>query len=284
MASITPTFGKRRSHLVFFIVLAGHVLLISSRLATGDGRSVLEVGLLTLFSPFQRAGAATIEGIRSVWNGYVDLRGVRAENQELREKVARLEQAKWMDRDRVASYDRMAQIVGLTNQFQVEPVVAEVIGLDATAWFQSLTVNRGEKDGVELNGPVIGPGGLVGRVIAVGEHVARVQLISDRASAVGVLLVRSRARGIVSGVGEGVLELKYVSNLEDVEAGDLIITSGVDGIYPKGLAVGRVESVRDGPKLFKEIALVPAAGIERLEEVFILAPVDNDFPFTKKVE
>ena len=284
MASLSPTFGKRRGHLLFFAVLAGHILLISSRLTTGEGQSVLHVGLLAVLSPFQKGGAASVGAVRSIWNGYVDLRGVRRENRELREKLARLEQTMWLERDRVASYDRLAQVVGLQSQLPFHSIVAEVIGLDASAWFQSITVNRGLVAGVQINAPVIGSGGLVGRVIAVGPSVARIQLISDRSSAVGVLLVRSRARGIVSGTGDGLLQLKYVSNLEDVQEGDLVMTSGVDGIYPKGLAVGRVEQVANGPKLFKEISLAPAASIERLEELFILPPVETNHKFTRKVE
>jgi len=284
MATTSPTLGKRRTHLTFFLLLAGHVLLISAQLTTPQGHSVLQAGLLALFSPIQRTGAATLDSIRDLWTGYVDLRGVRQENRELKEKVARLEQALWMERDRVASYDRMSRVMQLASQLPFESLVGQVVGLDASAWFQSLTVNRGSDQEVERNAPVIGSGGLVGRVVAVGAQVARVQLISDRTSSVGALLVRSRARGIVSGEGQTTLQMKYVSNLEDVKVGDLVVTSGVDGIYPKGLAVGRVESVRNGPGLFKLISLSPAANIERLEEVFILPAVGRRLQLTEKIE
>jgi rod shape-determining protein MreC len=284
VASTSPLLGRRRSHLAFFLLLAAHALLVSSQVTTAEGSSLLEVGILSAAAPLQRGGAALVEMLASFWTGYVDLRGVRRENLALRVKVARLEQALWMERDRMASYDRMSRVLQLAQQLPFESVVAEVVGIDATAWFRSFTVNRGTEQGVRLNGPVIGPGGLVGRVIAVGPQVARVQLISDRASAVGVLLARSRARGIVSGGGSAELQLKYVSNLEDVEAGDLVVTSGVDGIYPKGLAVGRVRLVRNGPGLFKAITLDASANLERLEEVFILPPVPRAPVFTEKIE
>jgi rod shape-determining protein MreC len=284
MASSSPTLGRRRTHLALFLLLAAHVLLISVQLTTAEGHSVFQTVLLAVFSPVQRAAAASLDSIRNLWTGYVDLRQVREENRELKEKVARLEQALWMERDRVASYDRMSRVMQLASQLPFESQVGQVVGLDASAWFQSLTVNRGSDQSVELNAPVIGSGGLVGRVVALGPQVARVQLVSDRTSSVGALLVRSRARGIVSGEGHAALQLKYVSNLEDVKVGDLVVTSGVDGIYPKGLAVGRVEQVRNGPGLFKIISLSPAANIERLEEVFILPAVGRSLQFTEKVE
>jgi rod shape-determining protein MreC len=121
---------------------------------------------------------------------------------------------------------------------------------------------------------VIAAGGLVGRVISIGSDVAQIQLLTDRDCSVGALLARTRARGVVAGSGEQAsptgLTLNYVSNLEDVVEGDLIVTSGMDGIYPKGIAIGRVGSVRNGPRLFKLVTVEPAANLDRLEEVFIL--------------
>lgn len=225
-----------------------------------------------------------LNGIRSTWYGYFDLRGVREENQELREKVARLEQSLWMEREIVASYDRVSQVLDLAERLPFESTVAEVVGLDASAWFRTITVNRGLEQGIELNAPVVGPGGVVGRVIAVGPHVAQVQLLSDRDCSLGALLVRGRSRGIVSGAGNTELQMKYVSNLEDVSVGDLVVTSGLDGIYPKGIAVGRVSSVSNGPRLFKVIAVEPAAHLDRLEEVFILDALDAEHRFVERVE
>jgi rod shape-determining protein MreC len=188
-----------------------------------------------------------------------------------------------MERDRAARYDRMSHIRELAERAPFESVVGEVIGWDASVWFHSVTVNRGLRDGIEPNAPVIGPGGLIGRVIAVGTSASQVQLLSDRLSAVAVLLARSRARGIASGAGD-LLQLKYVSNLEDVEAGDLVVTSGIDGIYPKGLAVGRVLSVVNGSGLFKEATLSPGADLERLEEVLILRAVKPELGLSPDVE
>jgi rod shape-determining protein MreC len=284
IATTSSTLAKRGSHLVFFLVLAGHGLLLSSQVTTERGHSALQGLILGLFSPLQRGGEFVFNGFRSTWTRYIDLRSVREENQKLREEVARLEQALWMEREVVASYDRLSQVLELAERLPFRSMVAEVVGLDATAWFQTITVNRGLEHGVALNAPVIAQGGVVGRVIAVGTNVAQVQLLSDRDCSVGALLARGRSRGIVSGMGRAQLQMKYVSNLEDVTVGDLVVTSGIDGMYPKGIALGRVATVKDGPRLFKIITIEPAARLDRLEEVFILEALDNEIEFIERVE
>jgi rod shape-determining protein MreC len=275
MSTTTSTpLGSRGGHFIFGLVLIGQALLLSSQVTTEAGHSALRALLIGMFSPIQRAADASLRGVSSLWYGYIDLRGLREENGRLREEVARLEQALWMQRDQVASYRRLSEVLDLAERMPGDPVVAEIIGLDASLWFRTVTVNRGSSHGVELSAPVVAPGGLVGRVISVGREVAQVQLLTDRDCSVGALLARTRARGVVAGSGEQAsatgLTLNYVSNLEDVVEGDVIVTSGMDGIYPKGIAIGRVASVRNGPRLFKVVTVEPAANLERLEEVFIL--------------
>jgi len=275
MATTTSApLGSRGGHLVFSLVLVAQALLLSSQVTTERGHSALRALLIGLFSPIQRGADAALNTASSVWYGYVDLRGVRDENGRLKEDVARLEQALWMERDVVASYRRLSSVLELAERIPGDPIVAEVVGLDASAWFRTITVNRGTAHGVELNAPVIAAGGLVGRVISIGSDVAQIQLLTDRDCSVGVLLARTRARGVVAGSGEQAsptgLTLNYVSNLEEVVESDLIVTSGMDGIYPKGIAIGRVASVRNGPRLFKLVTVEPAANLDRLEEVFIL--------------
>ena len=275
MATTTSApLGSRGGHLVFCLVLVGQALLLSSQVTTEGGHSALRALVIGLFSPIQRGADAALGAFSSLWYGYVDLRGVREENSRLKEDVARLEQALWMERDVVASYRRLSSVLELAERMPGNPIVAEVVGLDASAWFRTITVNRGTTHGVALNAPVIAAGGLVGRVISIGSDVAQIQLLTDRDCSVGALLARTRARGVVAGSGEQAsptgLTLNYVSNLEDVVEGDLIVTSGMDGIYPKGIAIGRVGTVRNGPRLFKLVTVEPAATLDRLEEVFIL--------------
>ena len=288
MATTTSApLGSRGGHLVFCLVLVAQALLLSSQVTTERGHSALRALLIGLFSPIQRGADAALGTFSSMWYGYVDLRGVREENSRLKEDVARLEQSLWMERDVVASYRRLSSVLELAEQIPGDPIVAEVIGLDASAWFRTITVNRGTAHGVALNAPVIAAGGLVGRVISIGSDVAQIQLLTDRDCSVGALLARTRARGVVAGSGEQAsptgLTLNYVSNLEEVVEGDLIVTSGMDGIYPKGIAIGRVASVRNGPRLFKLVTVEPAANLDRLEEIFILDAISVS-EITERVE
>jgi rod shape-determining protein MreC len=275
--TVNAPFGSRGGHVLFVVALLTHALLLSSQVTTERGESALRGFFVAIMSPFQRGAEATLNGSRSVWYGYLNLRGAQEENERLRQQVARLEQRLWMERDMVASYRRVASALQLAERLPYESIVAEVIGIDASTWFRTINVNQGEERGVQLNSPVVAPGGLVGRVISVGPRVSQVQLLTDRECSVGAILSRTRIRGIVNGSGEQTsatgLTLNYVSNLEDVSEGDLIVTSGMDGIYHKGIAIGRVGSVRNGPRLFKLITVEPAANLNRLEEVFILPPV-----------
>ncbi len=251
MATTTSApLGSRGGHLVFCMVLVGQTLLLSSQVTTEAGHSALRSLLIGLFSPIQRSADTGLGAISSFWYGYVDLRGVREENGRLKEDLARLEQALWMERDVVASYRRLSTVLDLAERIPGNPVVAEVVGLDASAWFQTVTVNRGTAHGVALNAPVIAAGGLVGRVISVGTDVAQIQLLTDRDCSVGALLARTRARGVVAGSGGEAsptgLTLNYVSNLEDVVEGDLDRNFG-NGRYlsqghrhrPRGLGAQR---------------------------------------------
>lgn len=285
--TIGTSLGSRGGHLVFLIAFSFHALLLSSQVATERGHSAFRALLLGTMSPFQRGADAVLGGAGSAWNNYVDLRGVRAENDVLRDKVARLEQALWLERDVVASYRRLSEELQLAGPFPYEPITAEVIGIDTSAWARSLIVNQGTERGVELNAPVVGARGLIGRVISVGRRVAQVQLLTDRDCSVGALLSRTRTRGVIAGTGDQAsptgLGLRYVANLEDVVEGDPIVTSGSDGLYHKGIAIGRVASVRNGPHLFKMITVEPAAELDRLEEVFILPAVPEP-DITDRVE
>jgi rod shape-determining protein MreC len=154
-------------------------------------------------------------------------------------------------------------------------------------WFRSLTLDKGEQDGVRLDAAVISATGVVGRVFAVGPHAARVQVLLDRDSGAAALVERSRVSGVVSGQvraseqGSEDLALKYVSERSDVVVGDVVVTSGLDRIFPRGLMVGRVRAVTTGTGLFKEILVAPSARFERLEEVMVVRVRHEDERMTR---
>jgi rod shape-determining protein MreC len=166
----------------------------------------------------------------------------------------------------------LAALLDLRTRVNLPTVAAEVIGGDAIPGLHTVTINRGAADGVHTDAAVISPAGVVGRVVgAVAPHAARVQLLISPNAGAGVMIERTRAGGVVVSGGEGQpLALDYVSNLSDVKPGDLVVTAGTDGIYPKGFPVGRVETVKDGAGLYKDIRVRPVVDFSNVEEVLVI--------------
>lgn len=278
--------GRGHRVLLGTLVLA-HLVAISHQVDGGAGVSLLERGLFRLLYPLQQAAAATVHGLDALWSGYLDLRGVRDENRRLRERMQGLETALQERQARAAEAGRLRQLLELRELLPLTTVAAEVVARDGMPWYRVAVINKGEADGVALNAPVISATGVVGRVIERGPHAARVQLLLDRDSALGALVERTRAAGVVTGrVGSpdanpgaappADLLMKYVPAAADVAEQDLVVSSGSERIFPKGLVIGRVSSVSVGAGLFKEIRIAPATSFDRLEEVLVLRGSDAE--------
>jgi rod shape-determining protein MreC len=221
--------------------------------------------------PFQRLATEAIDGARDLWTRYLNLVEVAKENEVLRARVRELE----AERQRLAEIElqnrRLEELLDFRSGMAVTSVAARVIGRDASGLFESFTLDRGEQDGVRPGMAVLCAEGVVGRIAQVSPNASRVLLVTNHNSGVDAIVQRSRARGIVEGVLGGRTVLKYVKHTEDVEVGDLVITSGLDGIYPKGVPIGRVVSVaRKDFGLFLLAEVVPAVDFSRLEEVLVV--------------
>jgi rod shape-determining protein MreC len=266
----------RRSRIVLVVLVLLHLAAISHQVDGGGGLSLLQRGLLTVLSPLQRGVGAVVRGVAEVWRGWGFHRQTYEENRRLEERVRQLETELQTRSHGAEEVDRLRELLELRRAIPMETVAAQVVGRDGVPWFRSLTLDRGDADGVTLNAPVMSPTGVVGRVIAVGPHAARVQVLLDRDSGTGVVVVRSRVPGVVSGqvsgeeASAGDLVLKYVPERADVVVGDVVVTSGLDRIYPKGLVVGRVRSVGKGSGLFRDIRVEPSARFDRLEELLVV--------------
>ena len=278
----------RRSRFLLVGLVLLHFAAISHQVDGGDGLSLLQRGLFSLLSPLQRGMSSVVGGVRELWDGYGVHRRTYEENRRFEERIRYLETL-LQERSHLArEAERLRGLLELREIFPLKTLVAGVVSRDGVPWFRSLTIDRGTADGVALSAPVMSPNGVVGRVIAVGPHAARVQVLLDRDSGVGVLIERSRVSGVVSGqvfqseTGTGDLVLKYVPERDDVVVGDVVVTSGFDGIYPKGLMVGRVSYVGEGSGLLKEIRVEPSARFEQLEEVLVVLHQEppHDMPET----
>jgi rod shape-determining protein MreC len=270
---LTPrTPYRQRTGILFGAVMIGHLILISAQVQSKAGVPVLEGITFGVFSRLQGGAAGFFRGIGGVWGNYVDLRGAKAENEKLKQEVAALEVRLQEQRALASRAERLQALLDLRSSTTVPTIAAEVIAGNPNPGLMTVTVNRGTADGVQADMAVIAPKGVVGRVVGpVAAHAARVQLIIDRTAAVGAISERARAGGMAVGVdGDPPLGMELVSNLADIIAGDLIVASGVDGIYPKGFTIGTVEKSERGPSLHRIIAVRPAVDFSALEDVLIV--------------
>jgi rod shape-determining protein MreC len=250
--------------------MLGHVILISAQVNTNRGVPLLQVVTFGLFAEVQRASSAIVSAVRGGWTNYVSLRDVRAENQTLRQQLDAA-QLQLQEQRALAERSRgLLATLGLRDRSHLQTIAAEVIGAGASPDFKSVTIDKGTADGVRPDMAVMAPGGVVGRVVVPSGRAAKVQLLIDRSAAAGVLIERSRSQGVAVGAGDGLLRMEYVSEVADVSVGDTVVTSGIDGIYPKGFVVGKVEAVEKSGNSYKEILVRPAVDFSSVEEVLVV--------------
>jgi rod shape-determining protein MreC len=263
---------RKRTGYLFLTILMAQVILVSAQVQTKTGVKVLQAVTLELFSRVQFGTAALLNAGRNGWGNYVALRGVRVQNQALQQRVADLEV--WLQQEHAlaARSQQLQALMDLKSQATVPTVAAEVIAGNPDSVMRTVTIDRGSVEGVLADMAVIAPGGIVGRVIGpVARHAARVQLIIDRNAAAGALTERTRSGGMVVGAeANPPLRMELVSNLADVKAGDSVVASGVDGIYPKGYLIGKVERVDRGGGLYRAITVRPGVDFSSLEEVLVV--------------
>lgn len=227
--------------------------------------------LLDVAAPVQRTLAYPVEFVRDAWTRYVALIDVQNDNAELRTRIARLQEENLQLREGLVASGRLARIAEMRDAFEVPMLPAELVGRDVSPWFRSVLLDRGRSDGVRSGMPVISENGLAGLVVATSNNASKAMLLLDRQTVVDGTVQRSRARGIVRGGGEETLRFEFVARGADVLPGDLVITSGLDGVHPKGLLVGKVKSVAEaGSDLLRTAVLDPAVDFGRLEQVFVM--------------
>lgn len=261
---------RQRTGYLFIAVMLGHVILISAQVNTRRGVPLLQVVTFGLFAEVQRVSSAVVSSVIGGWSNYVSLRDVRAENETLRQQ---LDEAQLQLQEQRALAERSRGLIatlGLRDRSHLQTVAAEVIGAGASTDFKTVTIDKGTADGVRPDMAVVAPGGVIGRVVVPSGRAAKVQLLIDRSAAAGVLIERSRSQGVAVGAGDELLRMEYVSEIADVVAGDTVITSGIDGIFPKGFVVGKVESVEKSGNSYKQILVRPAVDFSSIEEVLVV--------------
>jgi rod shape-determining protein MreC len=247
-----------------------HVVLISAQVNTSTGIPVLQIVTFGAFSEVQRGTMALIDGVRGMWSGYVALQTVQEENAALKQELQTLQIRLQQERAEAQRTDNLRQLLELRERAQLDTTAAEVIAGPASPDFQTVTIDKGSSEGLATDMAVISPAGVVGRVIMPSRRASKVQLLIDLNAAAGALIERTRVQGVVVGAGGGMLHMRYVPGTADVKTGDLVVTSGIDGIYPKGFVIGTIDNVAGSAGEYHEISVRPAVDFARIEEVLIV--------------
>jgi rod shape-determining protein MreC len=258
------------------------VLLLAFQIKREHDVRLVRYWAVQLLTPAERAGTWSFSRVGGIWSGYIGLRDTRAENQRLKAELEQLRMAKRELESRAAEGQRLAVLMNFREAHPEAPMIAaQVIGASADPTSHTLFINRGERDRIRRNLAVIAPDGVVGKIVEVFPSSAQVLLINDKESGVGALFAGTRTHGVVKGSADSNPHMEYVVNEEKVQAGEAVLTSGEDRIFPKDLPIGTVESAKAGNP-FQTIRIQPAARLDRLEEVLVLMSQQELVP--KKTE
>jgi rod shape-determining protein MreC len=267
---------RQRSGYLFLAVMLGHIILISTQVNSPTGVPVLERFTFGVLSEMQRGISAAVSGVNRFWSGYIVLRRAREENDDLKRRLAAAEIQVQEQRAMADRARGLADLLELREQLTLTTAAAEIIGGASLVGFRTVTIDKGTRDGLRADMAVVAPAGIVGRVVAPVGRSAKVQLLVDRNAAAGALVERTRAQGVVIGDGENHLLMEYVSEVAEIVVGDVVVSAGIDGIYPKGFVIGRVEAVEKSGPSYRRITIRPAVDFSALEEVLVvLAPASG---------
>ena len=276
--------GRYKNLIVLAAILFAQIIALAMqvRRPSQDGEiRLIRVWTIAAVTPFEKAVVHTQTWVHDKWVGYVYLRNVDKENQQLRAEIERmkLEQARMSEDANMAR--RVQALLAFKEQYIDSTVAAQVIGTSGSEQSRVLYIDKGSNDGLKPDMAVITPTGIVGKIVSVSASSAQVLPINDQLSGVGASLKDSRLQGILKGASNGTTTLQYIMSDEPVKPGEEVITSGGDRIFPKGLPVGTVASVEPGKDLFLNIRVIPSARLDRLEEVLVVTKIEEKFPDTK---
>jgi rod shape-determining protein MreC len=267
---VDAVISRHRPLAVLAAALVAQVLLLAFQVKRDHDVRLIRYWSAAVITPFERFGTWSLLKVGAVWTGYVALHGARAENARLRNEVEQLRLRNRELESEALEVQRLSVLLNFRDTHKGAPMLAaQVIGASADPASHTLVLNRGERDQVHRNMAVITPDGVVGKIVEVFPTSSQVLLMNDKESGVGALLADTRTHGVVKGSGDPDPRLDYIVNDEKVHPGEVVVTSGEDRIFPKGLLIGSVASAREGNP-FQNIRIQPAARLDRLEDVLIL--------------
>lgn len=268
---VVHTLGKHRSVLLTSLLLIVILILISSNVGKERNFNPLQTIIIEGLSPLEKAIVTSKNSVIDLWNKYIYLINVRKENQALKRMINKLKEENNQYREAIMANIRLEKLLDFKEKVPAPMVPAQVVGWDPSTWFRTIIIDKGIRDGIEPNMPVVNSDGIIGRIMQTSSHYSKVLLIIDPNSAIDSIVQRTRARGILEGTGGGDCELKYFSKNDDVREGDRIVSSGLGGIFPKGLALGEVTKVKRGnSEMFQHVKVRSSVDFTKLEEVLVI--------------
>ena len=261
---------RQRVGWLFMTVTVMHLILISAQVQTRRGVPMLEEAIFGTMAEVQRVATGGIGEARGFWQSYVNLRETGRENESLKQRVSQLEVALQRERALAGQTKVLQEILDLKTETPFATTPAMVIASAASPEFRTMTLDKGSSQGLAADMAVLAPAGVVGRVVLPTPRAAKVQLIIDRNAAAAGLVERSRAQGVVIGTGSDQMRFEYLPGTADLKVGDQVVTSGMDGIYPKGFVIGQIESIQRSAGEFSNVLIRPAVNLSALETVLVV--------------
>lgn len=259
------------------VLSCGFFLLLSLSLTAINTRAPYRVDpvgvlLLEILHPFQLGITAVHREVGRFWGGYIALWSLRQQNEELRRRIEAMEKIAQRAVELDLANQRLGKLLALHQDLGGMGVAARVVGHSPVAWVRTVVLDKGGQQGIAKGMAVLTPEGVLGKVISLSPHAAQVLLVSDPNSGADVLVQRSRVRGIVAGTLDGSCLLKYIQRGDDIKVGDVVITSGLDGIFPKGQLIGTVVRVATtDSRMFQDVEVKLSAELDKVEEVLVVA-------------
>ncbi len=269
-SDLSSKANKERAIVVLIPLLVLQLALLSLQIENPSGILLFKSWTLAVQAPLVAAVSGITGGMQHCWRNYFWLVGARAENERLREQVRRLSLKNNSYEQTKKENARLRRLLSLNEANGFKAIGARVVARTPSFLSNVIYINRGSADGVYSDAPVLSGDGIIGRTILVAKNQSQVQLITNPDASIGAIIEKTRTPGVLRGLGDILLELNYIGNADQVNVGDTVLSSGLDGIYPKGLVIGKVVDSRKGKSVYRSIKVEPGVDLIRLEEVSVL--------------
>jgi rod shape-determining protein MreC len=263
---------KRHGIITVSIFLLLSFLFLTVNIKFGYAPTFVESIVITIISPFQELVSKSLNNVSRVWKNYIFLIESHEENTILKKDNERLNFFNNILKERLNKFQRLERFSDFITQDRESKLLpADIVGFDSTGWSKVFIINRGFKNGIRKDMAVVTYNGLVGRIVQSTSKYSKVLLITDPRSAVDAIIQRTRDRGIVVGAHNGICEMKYLSINSDVKEGDMVISSGLGGVFQKGLSIGKISKVYEKKiGLFRQVEIIPTAELTTIEELLVV--------------